>query len=361
MDITAIYGDGHIGTAAAYTEHSAEEKNPITDALAMLANDIEDYNNTLLYALEPQRQYLTDAELEIYRRGKKIRPLVLLLSARMVFGGGRDTPLPHKAIKAAVSTEMLHVATLIHDDIIDHAPMRRGVPSINKERGTEMAILVGDLQFVQAIRCFTDSIDTASDMHLVQLVLNTAFKICCGEIDELRADPTWDTARLRDNYFQTIERKTAVLFGLACECGVALGGGRTRDARRIGFYGRRLGRAFQIIDDVFDIARSADNAGKLPGTDLARRRPTLPIIYAMQELGPDHMVSRIMRGAEFSRKELADAVRAVRRSNGFVKAYQDARQQAFDSLRYLELFPGNEYKKALEDIVLYVVNRGYKK
>jgi heptaprenyl diphosphate synthase len=141
---------------------------------------------------------------------------------------------------------------------------------------------------------------------------------------------------------------------------VALGGGRTRDARRIGFYGRRLGRAFQIIDDVFDIARSADNAGKLPGTDLARRRLTLPIIYAMDELGPDHAVTRIMKGAEFSRDELADAVQAVRRSDGFVKAYQEARLQALDSLRYLEPFVDNEYKQALENIVMYVVNRGYK-
>lgn len=360
MEHTTLYGDKHSGVSAAYTEHSAAEKNPITDALALVAGDMEAYHLALEQALLPQREYLSETELEIYRRGKKIRPLVLLLSARMVFEGSRDTPLPHKAVKAAVSTEMLHVATLIHDDIIDRAPMRRGLPSVHEDRGLEMAILMGDLQFVQAVRCFTDSIDTNSDMQLVKLVLNTAFKICCGEIDELRTDIHWDTAKLRDNYYKTIERKTAVLFGLACECGVALGGGRTRDARRIGFYGRRLGRAFQIIDDVFDIARSVDNAGKLPGTDLARKRPTLPIIYAMHELAPDHVVNRIMKGTDFTQEELSAAVLAVRRSNGFVQAYQEARKQALDSLQYLQPFPDNEYKQALESIVMYVVNRSYK-
>lgn len=342
-----------------YHEHSLDQATPVVKAYRLIERDMNAYHSALVQALQPQAAYITDAELEIYRRGKKIRPLVLLLCARMVFAGGKEEALPLKAVNAAVSTEMLHVATLIHDDIIDHAPIRRGMPSVNKQRGIEMAILVGDLQFVQAIRCFADAIDTQKDMHLVRLVLNTAFKICCGEIDELQTDPNWDTGQLRDSYFETIERKTALLFGLACECGVALGGGRTREARAAGFYGRRLGRAFQIMDDIFDIARSAKDSGKLPGTDLARRRVTLPILYAMEELGPGHKVSRIMRGEDFTEVELQEALLAVRRSEGFVRAYQDARMQVMESFQYLQSFAENEYRQALEAIILYVVNRPY--
>ena len=336
-----------------------KKEDAISEAFALVEKDMEAYNRLLMKALEPQQPYLTSTELEIYKAGKKIRPLILILSARMVFKGDKEAALSEKIIHAAVSTEMLHVATLIHDDIIDHAPIRRGIPSINEERGTEMAILIGDLQFVQAIRCFTDSIDTEKDMSLVKLVLNTAFRICCGEIDELQTNPEWNRQKLRDNYYQTIERKTAILFGLACECGVALGGGRTRDARRIGFFGRRLGRTFQMMDDLFDIARSVTGAGKLPGTDLARRRYSLPIIYAMEELGQDHLVSKIMRGYDFTLAELTKALLAVKKSDGFVKVYQEARNQVLDSLQYLEPFDDNEYKKALEAISFYVVNRGY--
>lgn len=337
----------------------APPPDAIGQALELMAADMAHYQRLLEQALAPQAPYLTGAELEIYQGGKKIRPLVLLLSARMVYAGPPTEPLPDKIIRAAVSTEMLHVATLIHDDIIDHAPLRRGIPSVNQQRGTEVAILIGDLQFVQAIRCFTDAIDTEQDMHLVRLVLNTAFKICCGELDELQTSADWSLTQLRDAYYQTIERKTAVLFGLACECGVALGGGRTRDARRIGFYGRRLGRAFQLMDDVFDVARSATEAGKLPGTDLARRRFSLPIVYAMQELGPEHLVSRIMRGAPYTEAELLAGVLAVRRSNGFIQAYQEARLQSLESLRYLEAFDNNVYRQALEAIAMRVVNRPY--
>ena len=352
-----IYGAAVTRNAATYTESSIDVSNPVTAALHLVKEDMDRYAVALEVALEPQMPYLTDIELEIYKRGKKIRPLMLILSARMMWGS--KEPLPQKVINAAVSTEMLHVATLIHDDIIDHAPMRRGIPSVNQHRGIDMAILIGDLQFVQAIRCFTNSIETERDMHLVRLVLDSAFRICCGEIDELQTDPDWDFLTLKASYFQTIERKTAILFGVACECGVALGGGHTREANRIGFFGRRIGRAFQIIDDVFDIARSLDDTGKFPGTDLARKRLSLPIIYAMNELGQEHIVTKIMKGTPFTQDDLMEGLTAIRHSEGFVQSLLDARSEIIDSMRYLDTFPDNEYRTALSDIAYYVVNRRY--
>ena len=164
--------------------------------------------------------------------------MMLMLSARMIHGDGE---LPEKVVMAAVSLEMLHVATLIHDDIIDGALMRRGLRSVNATRGSNAAILVGNLQFLQGIRSFVDAIDTESEMGLVKLVLDTAFRICCGELDELETDPNWEPHKLKEHYYQVIERKTAILFGLACETGVALAQGRSSDSRRAGYYGRRMG------------------------------------------------------------------------------------------------------------------------
>ncbi|MFD0268012.1 polyprenyl synthetase family protein [Streptomyces sp. NPDC127106] len=324
----------------------------------LLAGDRPRYERILETALAPQQPYLTETEYGMYRRGKRLRPAVMLLAARMVHGEG---PLPAKALQGAVSLEMLHVATLVHDDVVDGSALRRGAPSVNAVRGTETAVLVGDLQFVAAIRGFVGSIDRDSDMALVKLVLDTAFEICCGELDELTVDPCWDPQVLADRYWRTAERKTASLFGLAAESGVALADGRTSEARRAGFYGRRLGRAFQVMDDLFDLAQDPAVSGKPYGIDLLRSRASLPLIYAMGELGADHTVSRVLRGeqdgSELGAAELDRAAAEVRASSGYARAYADAREQALDAIEYLRPFPADRYRRALEELALQVVDR----
>lgn len=322
----------------------------------LLADDMQRFMVTLEKALLPQQKYLTDTEYMIYRRGKKLRPIMLILSARLIMGNGY---LPDKIIQAAVSLEMLHVATLIHDDIIDEALLRRGLKSVNATRGVNAAILVGDMQFVQAIRCFIDAIETDKEMGLAKLVLDTAFKICCGELDEIEANPMQEIEKLKEHYFEVIERKTAIMFGLACETGAALANGHTSDARRIGFYGRRVGRAFQIMDDLFDFLQEDKEAGKIKGTDLTQKRLSLPIIYAMEELGADHLVSRIIKGHNPTTIEFEKALESIKDTSGFMKTYADARFQAIDALEYLKPFKQNVYWDALKEIALYTVDRSF--
>lgn len=335
-----------------------EAQNPLDRILdELIGADMERFFLLLEQALEPQKKYLTETEYEIYMRGKKMRPMMLLLSARLLFGDGE---LPQKVIMAAVSLEMLHVATLIHDDIIDNSLLRRGLASVNAKRGTNTAILIGDLQFVQAIRNFIDAIETESEMGLVKVVLNTAFQICCGELDEINTDPTWNTAVLRERYFEVIERKTAIMFGLACETGAALVGARTSDARRIGFYGRRVGRAFQIMDDLFDNLHDESKTGKPCGIDLEQKRLTLPIIYAMEEFGENHLISRIVHGHVVpDKQQLQEGVAVISGSASFGRAYADARKEAIDALEYLKPYPQNKYHKALEDIAFYTIERNF--
>lgn len=332
---------------------------PATDVLSgiwtgLLAADLPRFETFLDQALAPQREYLTDSERALYRHGKRVRPAVLLLAAHMVRGG--STPLPDKVVQGAVSLEMLHVATLIHDDIVDGADLRRGLPSVNAARGTEAAVLVGDLQFVQAIRGFVRAIDRDRDMGLVELVLDTAFQIGCGELDELRTDLAQDPELLARTYWRTADRKTAALFGLAAEAGVTLADGHSGDARRAGFYGRRLGRALQIMDDLFDLAQDEEGSGKPRGMDLLRRRASLPLIYAMQELGPGHPVSRVMRGEPTG--DLERVLAEVRSGAGFARAYTDARAQALEAVELLRPFPAGHHRYALEDLALHIVDRG---
>ncbi|MGJ4748002.1 polyprenyl synthetase family protein [Leptospira sp. SA-E8] len=321
----------------------------------LLEEDFARFYEVLKKTLEPQERYLTKIEYDLYSSGKKIRPMMLLLNARMVHGA--ETSLPLKVIQGAVSLEMLHVATLIHDDIIDDALIRRGNQSVNAARGMEKAIILGDMQFVEAIRGFVQTIDTQEDMGLVKLVLDTAFRICCGELDELETSPEQPFEKLHIQYKETIDRKTAVLFGLACESGITLAGGRTGASRRAGFYGRRVGRSFQIMDDILDFVSEDKSSGKQRGMDLSRRRLSLPILYAMEELGPDHLVTQIIKGYDFNEEDLQEAIRAIAVSSSFAKSYADARSESLDAIEYLRIFPDNRFKQALCDIAAYVVEQ----
>lgn len=330
--------------------------DPLLAARALIAADLARFEETLEAALSPQKDYLTTTEYELYRRGKKLRPVMLLLSARLCAGG--EGELPYKAVRAATSLEMLHVATLIHDDIVDVAPVRRGMPSVFADRGTEMAVLIGDMQFIQAVRCFADGVETQEDMRLVRLVLEVGFKICCGEIDELHTDLSASIEDLRERYFQTVDRKTSALFGLACEAGASLVGARTRATVMLSRFGRCFGRAFQIMDDLFDFVRADHVAGKERGTDLRQRRLTLPIINALDTLPPDHVVRRILQNQPFTEADMAAAIQAVVASPGFFAAYSEARKKIIEALGYLDQFPEGPYREALSAIAHYVVDRG---
>lgn len=328
-------------------------------AWRLVWDDRARFEEALRAALDPQEGYLTEVELATYRGGKKLRPLLLVLAARLAAAMETATQLlPQKAIEAAVALEMLHVATLIHDDIIDVAPLRRGEASVHAARGTEIAVLIGDLQFVQAIRVFAGSIDSPEDMRLVRLVLDVGFDICRGEIDELQTHGAPTPRLLRHRYFRTIDRKTAVLFGLACEAGASLAGAGRRATYLVSRYGRSLGRAFQVMDDLTDFLHPGSVAGKEPYADLRQRRYTLPIIYALDEFGPGHAVARILRGEPFTSTELAAAGDAVVASRGFDLAYNQARRLVIEAVSHLEAFPTSPVKDALVDVAYEVVDRG---
>ncbi|GAB5447538.1 polyprenyl synthetase family protein [Gymnodinialimonas sp.] len=350
-----VYEIEDIGRGTPFFE-GGRQANPIeTATTTLLSGEVPRFQHFLEEALRPQARYLTETELGIYQRGKKIRPHLLMLSAKLI---APDAPCSDKVIKASVSLEMLHVASLIHDDIIDDALLRRGLQSVNASRGTNAAILVGDLQFLQAIRNFLSAIETEHEMHLVGSVLDAAFNICTGELDEIATEPHWDTETLIKRYFSVIERKTAIMFGLACETGIALVDGRSSDARRLGFYGRRIGRAFQVMDDILDFMQSDEAAGKRAGIDLEMRRLTLPIIFAMDALGPDHVVTKHIHG-DSDELDISQALDAVRETDAIPRSYAMARESALEALDYLEPFPRSPAHDILSDLAMYIVDREF--
>ena len=335
---------------------SANDESPFTSInRCLLADDMPLFHAEIEQALQAQSPYLTDVEHQMFKGGKKIRPIVMLLASRMIAGNGE---LPEKVYKGAASLEMLHVATLIHDDIVYDALVRRGMPSVSASRGVKTALLVGDLQFVQALRGFAQSVETEKDMALVRLVLDTAFDICRGELDELDRSLPTDMDASRTRYYQTIDRKTAVLFRLAAHAGVELAGGRLRDARRAGFFGRSLGRAFQIMDDVLDLVEYQSTAGKASGIDLQQGRLSLPLVYGLDLLGAEHPIAKSLRAEVcLSGVALEDAIDDLRDCGAIDAAYAEARREAQQAAFFLKGFADSPYRNALHDITSYVVNR----
>lgn len=335
--------------------HPAPAQAACLDLDALLEQDMARFRVEVDAGLEPQAPYLTELEFSMFAGGKKVRPRVMLLAARLV---ALDAVLSPKVYKGAAALEMLHVATLIHDDVIDEAPMRRGLPSVSAARGTKTAVLVGDLQFVQALRGFAGAVDTDSDMALVRRVLDAAFDVCRGELDELDLVLPATSELRRERYFTTIDRKTAALFRLACQSGVELAGGRLREVRRAGFFGRALGRAFQIMDDVRDIVELDASAGKDAGVDLALGRHSLPLLYAYDTLGPDSAIGRAMRGLGAPHgAALDDALDALRDCGAIDAAYADARREAEEALFYLQPFAPSPFRDALRAMAREVVDR----
>ena len=185
----------------------------------LLAEDLDRFNEKFASVLSRQKDILSENEIDLYKKGKKIRPLLLILSARMNSGDSQKE-LEDKVIAAAVSLEIAHIGSLIHDDIVDKAPLRRGLPTFNASKGYEFALLIGDLQIMESARVFAAFVNSADDIKLMKEYLDTGYNLCKGQIEELVNETTsWDPKIVSQRYYRIIDRKTGRLIAFACEAG----------------------------------------------------------------------------------------------------------------------------------------------
>ncbi|HEV2216972.1 MAG TPA: polyprenyl synthetase family protein [Candidatus Dormibacteraeota bacterium] len=278
--------------------------------------------------------------------GKRVRPALVLLTARMGrYNLERLTP-------AAMAVELVHAATLVHDDVIDRSPTRRGRPSVAAALGDEPAIVVGDYYFAKAY----EQAARSRSPEVVAILANAVMHICAGEVRQQKIRYRYNTSI--DEYMRRIEAKTATLLTACCDIGALLGElpDEKRDAARE--YGRLLGLAFQIADDVLDYVGSEDETGKPSGHDLAEGFATLPLMLAMQDPMVAASISHVL--ADGTQLSLADAGRVaarVRASDAPRVALERARVLAAEAVANLEgLSPHSGALAALAD---YVVSRKF--
>jgi heptaprenyl diphosphate synthase len=278
--------------------------------------------------------------------GKRIRPALVLLTARIgAYDLDRLTP-------AAMAAELTHAATLVHDDVIDRATVRRGRPTVAARLGDEPAIVVGDFYFAKA---YEQAANTQSP-EVVTILAGAVMKICAGEVRQQAIRHLYETTT--DEYMQRIEAKTATLLAACCEIGALLGALDPGTRAHLRDYGRLLGLAFQIADDVLDYTGTEDEVGKPIGHDVAEGFATLPLMLAMEEGPAAGRLSALLRsGRELSGDEAEQVVAIVRSSRGPQRAIERARSLADDAQRELVTIDGGEAVKTLSALAAYVVTR----
>lgn len=282
--------------------------------------------------------------------GKRLRPRITLLSAQALPHFNSEQHL-EKVCHIAASIEMLHSATLIHDDVIDKAPLRRGQPTLNDTEGNHAAVLAGDYMFT---RCF-NLLEKARDFDIIIALNQTLSQLVVGELYQLEheGDPNLSL----DIYYKTIYAKTGVLFELAASAPAILIKEDNDLVPTLRDYGRLLGIAFQIKDDMLDYSADAKALGKDPGTDLADGRITLPVLIAL-----NHCASKSEREAllkDIQEANLEGVKAAIERTHSLELCEQEAIKAADQAIACLDKLDNSPYKQQLIAICHKAVNRAH--
>ena len=315
-------------------------RQPITEELALL-------NKTLtesLHTTSPLMNEVIQAYLE--SKGKQIRPILVLLCAKL-FG-----EVPREAIDAAASLEMLHNASLIHDDVVDESQKRRGLPTINHLYDNRIAVLVGDYLLSKSVLLSTDN----KDFDLLSVIARTIREMSEGELLQLEKARKLDITE--DVYYEIIRQKTATLIAACCEVGVLSNNVDETTAKKMQEFGTYTGMAFQIKDDLFDY-QTSNIIGKPVGIDIKEQKMTLPLIYTLKNASPENYKKYFATIKRYNNdsKKVRELVEFVKSSGGMdyaITVMKDYQQKALDILAE---FPDNDAKKALKLMLDYVIER----
>lgn len=318
----------------------------IADIRACVADEFERVNQLIIDQLQSNvdlveniGHYIVDAG------GKRLRPLLALLAAQAL------DEADDQAITFAAVVEFIHTATLLHDDVVDISTLRRGRPTANAHFGNASSVLVGDFIYTRAFQLMVQ----LANMELLDHMADTTNIIAEGEVLQLvrAGNPSVTEAQ----YLEVIERKTAALFGAACKGPAILKGHPAEMQQALENYGRHLGIAFQMVDDVLDYTGDPETTGKQVGDDLNEGKPTLPLIHTMT-VGSDDDAALIKSAlAEKSSEQLDEVIAAVKRSGGIDYTQSQAQQHRQHALSALNHLPDSPAKSALAALADLAVDR----
>ncbi|MBF6141101.1 polyprenyl synthetase family protein [Nocardia farcinica] len=314
---------------------------------ATVRNGLEEVEKLLIAELSDGEDFLQDAALHLAKAGgKRFRPLFTILTGQL---GPR--PTDPALITAGTVVELVHLATLYHDDVMDEATMRRGAPSVNSRWGNNIAILAGDYLFAHASR-----LTSTLGPDAVRIIAETFAELVTGQMREtMGARESQDPV---EHYLRVVWEKTGSLIAAAGRFGGTFSGADTAHIERLARLGDAVGTAFQISDDIIDISSASEQSGKTPGTDLREGVHTLPVLYALREEGAEaDRLRTLLDHPLHSDDEVAEALELLGRSQGMVLAKEKLQSYADQAYAELAALPSGPANDALEQLVRYTIER----
>lgn len=317
----------------------SEIQKPIANELAIFEDKFKESMRSSVPLLDRITHYI------VKRKGKQMRPMFVFFSAGLC-GGINDA-----THRGAALVELLHTATLVHDDVVDNANVRRGFFSVNALWKNKIAVLVGDFLLAKGLSLSIRN----HDFSLLEIVTHAVEQMSEGELLQIEKARRMDIEEAV--YFEVIRQKTASLIASCCACGAASGGADKSTTDLMHQFGEKVGIAFQIKDDLFDFG--IDDVGKPLGNDIKEKKITLPLIYALQQVKKSekrYIINLVKNHNEDSQK-VREVIAFVKANGGMeyatlkMQAYQ---QEAFD---ILARFPINDYRNGLEQLVRYTTER----
>ena len=310
---------------------------PVEEGLNIVEESLHAETNVNAALLSELLKYM------LYSGGKRIRPALTLLAGRFF---NYDI---EKLKLMATGVELLHNATLVHDDIVDNATLRRGKPSIVSAWDKGSALLLGDYLFARA----GVLVASTGNIRVTKLFSQTLMTISGGELEQVDID--YNIKRARENYYKWIRAKTARLFSTSVETGAILCGAPEEMVNAFNKYGYYFGMAFQIVDDILDFIGKETELGKPVGSDLLEGAVTLPSILYAEEHIDDAIISEVINTR--SPELVAEVVQTIKESPVIEESFTIAREFCNEACRALEPLPSNEYHQSLIDLAYYIIDR----
>jgi heptaprenyl diphosphate synthase len=283
--------------------------------------------------------------------GKRFRPMLVGLSGHL------GDPDVEALADAGVVVELVHLATLYHDDVMDDAVARRGAVSANARWDNTVAILTGDYLFARASELSADL-----GVEVTRIMARTIATLCEGQIREVQGSSGWLSSEIPaieqdvEHYLEVISEKTASLIATSCRLGTLLSGCSSAEIEAASDYGWNLGMAFQLSDDILDIASEESESGKVPGTDLRQGVRTLPVILAL-EGDPEGELAALLDGGELSDEDITRALALLRADSALDRTREHSARYARAAVEHLERFPMGPARRALHHLADYTAVR----
>jgi heptaprenyl diphosphate synthase len=313
---------------------------------SFLKTDIDLIEKELEQAIYSQSPIIYNSSLKLLQAGgKRIRPIFVLLGAN--FGNYEIEKIKY----LAVALELIHMASLVHDDVIDDSDLRRGKPTVKAQWDNRVAMYTGDYLFARSLEYMTK----LENVEIHKVLSNTIIEVCVGEMVQMKDKYRFDQ-NLRD-YLRRIKRKTALLIAASCQLGAVAAGAPKDVCKKLYQFGYNVGMSYQIIDDILDFTGTEKQLGKPAGGDLLQGNITLPVLYAMEKPGLRETICSV--NEKTSQQVIKEIIEQIKQTDAIERSNKLSQRYLERALKIMDDLPDNRAKKSLKDIAKYIGKRKY--